>query len=196
MCLSIMSIIRTTVGKSTTCGRQKSIVDGYAPSYGRAPDQSYDVARLEKHINNATTIRPSGIRKAEINGHAYSSPFSAYEGAYPQFSFSTPCLDFSHRAFNLIAKSKHKPIEMRVVTIVLNDDTLDRRGGPLFGYGKDKHAMLLVDGTIYDNGYLTDVPFDYEYFSHYGREIDNMWKMKIAGVDMAIARKTGCRERS
>jgi len=90
----------------------------------------------------------------------------------------TPCLDFSHRAFNLIAKSKHKPIEMRVVTIVLNDDTLDRRGGPLFGYGKDKHAMLLVDGTIYDNGYLTDVPFDYEYFSHYGREIDNMWSPK------------------
>ncbi len=147
-------------------------------SYGRAPDQSYDVARLEKHINNATAIRPSGIRKAEINGHAYSSPFSAYEGAYPQFSFSTPCLDFSHRAFNLIAKSKHKPIERRVFTIVLNDDTLDRRGGPLFGYGKDKHAMLLVDGTIYDNGYLTDVPFDYEYFSHYGREIDNMWSPK------------------
>jgi len=147
-------------------------------SYGRATDQSYDVARFEKYINNAAAIRPSGIRKAEISGHAYSSPFSAYEGAYPQFSFSTPCLDFSHRAFNLIAKSKHKLSEMRVITIVLNDDTLDRRGGPFFGYGKDKHAMLLVDGTIYDNGYLTDVPFDYEHPSRFGREVANVWSPK------------------
>ncbi len=147
-------------------------------SYGRAPDQSYDVTPFEKHIDDVAAIWPSGIRKAEISGYAYRSPFSTYEGAYAQFPFSTPCLDFSHRALDLIAKSKHKPSEMRVVTIVLNDDTLDRRGGPRFGYGKDMHAMLLVDGTIYDNGYLTNVPFDYEYPSHYGREIDNVWSPK------------------
>lgn len=144
-------------------------------SDGRALDQSYDVTRLEKRVNNVAPIRPSAIRKIEFSGHAYRRPFSAYEGAYAQFSFSTPCLDFSHRAFDFIAKSKPKPSEMRVVTIVLNDDTLDHRGGPLFGYGKDKHAMLLVDGIIYDNGYLTNEPFDYEYSSHYGREIDNVW---------------------
>ncbi len=157
-------------------GGSRDVMDYDLPqSHGRAPDQSYDVTRLEKHINNAGAIRPLGIRKAEINRHAHSSPFGAYEGAYTQFSYSTPCLDFSHRAFDLIAKSKHKLSEMRVVTIILNDDTLDRRGGPRFGYGKDKHAMLLVDGTIYDNGYLSDVPFEYEYSSDYGREIDNVW---------------------
>ena len=159
-------------------GSQDVTDDDLPQSYDRAPDQSYDVTRLEKHINDVAVIRPSEIRKAEISGQAYRSPFSMREGAYAQFSFSTPCLDFSHRAFDLIAKSKHKPGEMRVVTIVLNDDTLDRRGGPRFGYGKDKHAMLLVDGTIYDNGYLADVPFDYEYPSRFGREVANVWSPK------------------
>ena len=147
-------------------------------SHRRAPGQYYDVSRLEMRINDVAAVRPSEIHKAEVSGHAYSSTFSANEGAYSQFPFSTPCLDFSHRAFDLIAKSKHKPSEMRVVTIILNDNTLDRRGGPRFGYGKDTHAMLLVDETIYDNGYLTNVPFDYEYPSHYGREIDNVWSPK------------------
>ena len=150
----------------------RDVMDEDLPqSYARAPHQPYDGARLEKDSDQVATNRPSGIRKA-------ASPFSEYEGAYPQFLFSTPCLDFSHRAFNLIAKSKQKPSEMRVITILLNDDTLDRRGGPRFGYGKDKHAMLLVDGTIYDNGYLSNAPFAYEYSSNYGREIDNVWSPK------------------
>jgi hypothetical protein len=141
-------------------------------SYDRAPEQSYDVTRLDKYVKNVSAVWPSEIHKTGINGHPYSS---AYENTRPRFAFSTPCLDFSHRAFNLIARSKHKPSEMRVVTILLNEGTLDRRGGPRFGYGKDKHAMLLVDGTIYDNGYLTNAPFDYAYSSNYGREIDNVW---------------------
>jgi len=149
-------------------GSRDVMDDDLPQSFGRATDRPYDVTRLEKDTEKVAAIRPSGIRKA-------NSPFGAYEGAYSQFLFSTPCLDFSHRAFNLIAKSNHEPSEMRVVIILLNDDTLDRRGGPRFGYGKDKHAMLLVDGTVYDNGYLSDAPFAYEYSSTYGREIDNVW---------------------
>ena len=129
-------------------------------------DDSRDV------MDYVATIGPSGVRNA-------SSPFGAYEGVYSQFLFSTPCLDFSHRAFNLITKSKYEPGEMRVVTILLNDETLDRRGGPRFGYGQDKHAMLLVDGTVYDNGYLSNAPFAYKYSSSYGREIDNVWSPKV-----------------
>jgi hypothetical protein len=152
-------------------GSRDVMDDDLPQSFGRTTDKPYDVTRLEKDIENVSAIRSSGIRKA-------SSPFGAYEGAYSQFLFSTPCLDFSHRAFNLIAKSKYEPGEMRVVTILLNDETLDRRGGPRFGYGQDKHAMLLVDGTVYDNGYLSDAPFAYEYSSTYGREIDNVWSPK------------------
>ncbi len=152
-------------------GSRDVMDEGLPQSNARAPDRPYDMTRSEKGMNKVAAIRPSGIRKA-------SSPFGAYEGAYPQFLFSTPCLDFSHRAFNLIARSKHKPSEMRVITILLNDDTLDRRGGPRFGYGKDKHAMLLVDGTVYDNGYLSNAPFAYEYSSNYGREIHNVWSPK------------------
>ena len=140
-------------------------------SHGRALDQSYGGTRLEEDINIVAAITPSEVRKA-------SSPVGAYAGAHSPFLFSTPCLDFSHRAFSLIARSKHKPSEMRVITILLNDGTLDRRGGPRFGYGKDKHAMLLVDGTVYDNGYLSNAPFAYEYSSNYGREIDNVWSPK------------------
>jgi len=122
-------------------------------------------------MDYVAAIGPSGVRNA-------SSPFGTYEGAYSQFLLTTPCLDFSHRAFNLIAESKHKPSDMRVIIILLNDDTLDRRGGPRFGYGEDTHAMLLVDGTVYDNGYLSDAPFAFEYSSNYGREIDNLWSPK------------------
>ena len=158
-----------------TLGSQDVTDHDVPQSYDRVHEKSNDLTRLEKNINKVDAIRLSGIRKAGNTGHAYRSPFGTNDGAYAQFSFSTPCLDFSHRAFNLIAKSRYKPSEMRVVTIVLNEDALDRRGGPRFGYGKDKHAMLLVDGTIYDNGYLANVPFDYEYSSRYGREIRNVW---------------------
>jgi len=141
--------------------------------------ESYNVRRWKG--SEYMTELAASIEQINNRAYAYSSdvdPVSGYEGAYPDLPFSTPCLDVSHRAYELISAGTDNPTEMRVVTIVLDDDTLDSRGGPRYGYGLDKHAMLLVDGIVYDNGYLSNSPFDYDELSYYGEEIENIWSPK------------------
>lgn len=145
--------------------------------YDQPAQQKYNVTRWQ-----GRTFQTLGTQITDtVQNYPYSgdeSPVLDYEGARSDLPFSTPCLDFSHRAFDLISESSNQVSEMRVVTIVLSDATLDKRGGPRYGYGIDKHAMLLVDGTIYDNGYLSNMPFDYEDLSYYGDEISNVWSLE------------------
>lgn len=158
---------------------------GYRDVMGHSRPESEDVRSLESY--NVSRWKPEEgavgsmareFEKTNNQDYAYSSdasPVNSYEGAYKEFPFSTPCLDYSHRAYDLAAEAENPPKQMRVVTLLLSDGTLDTRGGPKYGYGKDSHALLLVDGVLYDNGYLSNMPFDYKDLAFYGEEIDNIW---------------------
>ena len=39
----------------------------------------------------------------------------------------------------------------------------------------DITAVLRVGDTIYDNGFITAVPFDVKYLTHYGKILTNTW---------------------
>jgi hypothetical protein len=158
---------------------------GYRDVMGHDRPESEDVPSLEsynvsrwKPEEGAVGAMAAEFEKTNNQDYAYSSdasPVNGYEGAYKEFPFSTPCLDYSHRAYDLAAEAESPPTRMRVVTLLLSDGTLDTRGGPKYGYGKDSHALLLVDGVLHDNGYLSNMPFDYEDLAFYGKEIDNIW---------------------
>jgi hypothetical protein len=64
--------------------------------------------------------------------------------------------------------------DMEIIVILIHPDTAIARDVD----EGSTHAVLRVGDTIYDNGFLTSIPFDAEYLTWYGTKIQNIWSEK------------------
>jgi hypothetical protein len=81
------------------------------------------------------------------------------------------CWETAEIKHDLAVEKGFDPADMEIIVFVLNDDTAIW-GNVDFG---STHAVLRVGDTIYDNGFLSTIPFDVEYLTWYGTIIPNIW---------------------
>jgi hypothetical protein len=77
------------------------------------------------------------------------------------------CLETSELKYEMAVEQGYNP---EIVVVRLHEEVEYLRGA-----SSPLHAVLLVDGTVYDNGFLTRVPFDLEYLDRYGVRVPDVW---------------------
>ena len=81
------------------------------------------------------------------------------------------CWETAEMKHDLAVEKGFDPADMEIIVFLLNEDTAMVSD---VDYGST-HAVLRVGDTIYDNGFITEVPFDVEYLTWYGTIIPNTW---------------------
>lgn len=81
------------------------------------------------------------------------------------------CWETAEMKHDLAVVKGIDPADMEVIVFILSEDTAIK-GNVDSG---STHAVLRVGDTIYDNGFITTVPFDVEYLTRYGTIIPNVW---------------------
>jgi len=77
------------------------------------------------------------------------------------------CLETAEMKYEMAVERGHNP-EIVVVRLHKEVEYFREASSPF-------HAVLIVDGTVYDNGFLATVPFDREYLQRYGQEVPDVW---------------------
>ncbi len=81
------------------------------------------------------------------------------------------CWETAEMKHDLAVEKGIDPDDMEIIVFLLNEDTA-MVGNVDYG---SMHAVLRVGDTIYDNGFITTVPFDVEYLTRYGKILPNIW---------------------
>ncbi len=81
------------------------------------------------------------------------------------------CWETAEMKHDLAVEKGIDPADMEIIVFLLNEDTAIK--GKV-DYGST-HAVLRVGDTIYDNGFITTVPFDVKYLTRYGKILPNTW---------------------
>lgn len=90
-----------------------------------------------------------------------------YQPRRPHMKLNGLCLETAEIKYEMALAEGHKP---QIIIIRLHKEVEYLRGAT-----SPHHAVLLVNDTIYDNGFISHTPFDREYLSRYGREIPDVW---------------------
>jgi hypothetical protein len=80
------------------------------------------------------------------------------------------CLPNAERKYELAQSYGYQDLE--IVVIKLNEDTALKAD---WSNGWPTHAVLRHQNTIYDNGFISRVPFDIQDLSRYGEIIPDQW---------------------
>lgn len=89
--------------------------------------------------------------------------------ATPEYRNGT-CLPNAERKYELAQSYGYQDLE--IVVIKLNEDTALKAD---WSRGWPTHAVLRQGNTIYDNGFISDIPFDIEELSRYGEIVPDQW---------------------
>lgn len=81
------------------------------------------------------------------------------------------CWETAEMKHDLAVEKGIDPADMEVIVFLLHEDTAISRKVK----SGSTHAVLRVGDTIYDNGFITAVPFDVKYLSRYGKRLINVW---------------------
>lgn len=82
-------------------------------------------------------------------------------------SFNGTCLEAAELKYEMALSEGYRP-EIVIVRLHKEVENLRRASSPL-------HAVLVVDGTVYDNGFISAGPFDRGEIALYGTEIPDVW---------------------
>lgn len=77
------------------------------------------------------------------------------------------CLETAELKYEMAHELGYAP---EIVVIRLHKDVENFRGA-----SSPLHAVLVVDGTVYDNGFINETPFDRESLNRYGIEVPDVW---------------------
>ena len=77
------------------------------------------------------------------------------------------CLETAELKYEMALKSDRNP---EIVILRLDEEVIYLRGA-----SSPYHAVLVVDDTVYDNGFLSYGSFDRKYLKRYGTEVPDIW---------------------
>jgi hypothetical protein len=84
------------------------------------------------------------------------------------------CWETAEMKYDMAVESGFDASDMEIIVILIHPDIAIARDVD----EGSTHAVLRVGDTIYDNGFLTSIPFDAEYLTWYGTKIQNIWSEK------------------
>ncbi len=82
------------------------------------------------------------------------------------------CLLSAERKYELALQHGYEKKHLEIVVIKLNEDTALKAD---WSRGWPTHAVLRYKDEIFDNGFISDTPFDKKYLSRYGEIISDQW---------------------
>lgn len=84
------------------------------------------------------------------------------------------CWETAEMKHDMALESGYDAADMEIIVILIHPDTAMVRDVD----EGSTHAVLRVGDTIYDNGFLSKVPFDADELSWYGTKVTNVWSTK------------------
>ena len=113
----------------------------------------WTIEDIHVDVNRVVSDRNYNPKRPELNGY---------------------CWETAEMKHDMAVESGYDAADMEIIVILIHPDTALVRDVD----EGSTHAVLRVGDTIYDNGFLTRVPFDTEYLSWYGMKIPNIWSTK------------------
>ena len=81
--------------------------------------------------------------------------------------FNGTCLETAERKYELL---EDQGLKSKIVIIRLHKDVEEQRNA-----ASPLHAVLVYDGEVYDNGFISEIPFDLEDLDRYGVQVPDVW---------------------
>jgi hypothetical protein len=82
-------------------------------------------------------------------------------------SFNGTCLETAELKYKMMKEQGYNP-EIVILYLHYNVEYFMGATSPL-------HAVVVEDDLIYDNGFISTIPFDRKYLERYGREVPDSW---------------------
>ena len=82
------------------------------------------------------------------------------------------CLLSAERKYELALRFGYDERDLEIVVIKLTEDAALKAD---WSNGWPTHAVLRYKDEVFDNGFITETPFDIEYLDRYGEKIEDVW---------------------
>ncbi len=90
-----------------------------------------------------------------------------YEPRRPEMKLNGLCLETAEIKYEVGFEKGYRG-EIVIIRLHKDIEYLRRATSP-------HHAVFVLDGTVYDNGFISETPFDLKYLDRYGTKIPDVW---------------------